>query len=209
MPLGHVYELFDKRKPDVSVYVGSTTKHPLHRWARHLICSFELNRAGRCPVNDYMHGEGPEHFDFRVLEDCFWKERVDLRKREQLYIDQRKPHCNRCAAYNPPTECECGKMVVCSEMELHRGSEKHMRKMDSLARLRKNAILAAAWRKEKQDGIRILPRPVESPTGAELPGPAPPERITRVEAQAETKVHSARKIPRAHPNTAAADSTTG
>ena len=209
MPLGHVYELFDKRKPDVSVYVGSTTKHPLHRWAQHLIYAFEINRTGRCPVNDYMDGEGPEHFDFRVLEDCFWKEKVDLRKREQLYIDQRKPHCNRCAAYNPPTECECGKMVVCSEMELHRGSEKHMLKMDSLARLRKNAILAAAWRKKKQDGIRILQRHVVLSARPELSNAETPERITRVEAEAETKVDGSGEVPRAHPNTAAADSATG
>ena len=209
MPLGHVYELFDKRKPDESVYVGSTSKHPLHRWAQHVCAAFSLFSNGTCPVHKYMNEEGPEHFDFRVLEDCFWKEKIDMRKREQLWLDERSPRCNVQRACNPLVECECGKMVVCSEMELHRGSEKHMLKMDSLARLRKNAILAAAWRKKKQDGIRILQRHVVLSARPELSNAETPERITRVEAEAETKVDGSGEVPRAHPNTAAADSATG
>ena len=208
MILGYIYEIFDKRTGEC-IYVGSTTTHPMLRWSTHIRDMFKVRRMF---VHRYMFEQGPEHFDYRVLEECFCKYKVDLRKREQLYLDQRKPHCNRNAAYTTPEEaaaknaawhtkpvvCVCGAKFRRHYLPKHLRSAKHTRLMQEIA-------LA----KLKEDGAGILPRPVESPTGAELPGPAPPERITRVEAQAETKVHSARKIPRAHPNTAAADSTTG
>ena len=47
----------------------------------------------------YMLAEGPEHFGFRVREEVFWKTRLDLRKREQVWMDNLNPRCNVYPAY--------------------------------------------------------------------------------------------------------------
>ena len=266
MPLGHIYEIFDKRKPDESVYVGSSIE-PLHRWGQHLCTAFESNRSSRCHVHVYMKEEGPEHFDFRVLEDCFWKDRVDLRKREQLWMDQRKPSHNRCPAYVSKEEalrrrneanvtwrtkmvvCECGFRLNRGCLKKHIGSHIHAQRLNGVSpltpaeRLERTKERQRKWEQTRvvcecgvelsrgclvrhrrrdnharrmqeialatlKDGVRLLPRSVESPTGPELPCPASPERAPRVEAQAEA-VDGFGEVPRACPNTAAADSTTG
>ena len=266
MALGYIYEIIDKRKPDVSVYVGSTNE-PLHRWAQHLCAAFQPSHSSRSPVHAYMKKEGPEHFDFRVLEECFWKDKVDLRKREQVWMDQRKPSHNRCPAYvakeeakrrrNETTKiwqakvvvCECGMKLTQGSLRDHQKSTSHAQRLIGVSpitpaeRLKRKNKRRKMWEQKQvacecgarltqgslskhrrrvkhtkrmqeialakiKDGVRIHPRPVESPIGPELPCPASPERAARVEAQAEA-VDGAREVPRARANHPPADSETG
>ena len=211
MPLGYIYEIFDKRTGEC-IYVGSTSNHPTLRWAQHIMRVFLPAKTSI--ISTYLRDQDIVNFDLRVLEDCFWKDKIDLRKREQLYMDQRKPRCNVVAAYTTPREkqikcnarrvrwsskqtvCVCGAKMTQGHLHHHLMTAKHARRMQEIA-------LATL-----KDGIRLLPRPVESPIGPELPCPASPERAARVEAQAEA-VDGSGEVPRACPNTAAADSTTG
>ena len=98
MALGYVYEIYDTRTEE-SVYVGSTTKHYMERWGRHLTSVFRNRNRRRMPVHKYMLAEGPEHFGFRVREDVFWEVITDLRKREQVWMDNLKPKYNVNPAY--------------------------------------------------------------------------------------------------------------
>ena len=201
MPLGFVYEIFDKRKPDESVYVGSTSKHPFYRWAQHICTTFrnESTRSPTRPVHAYMFEQGPEHFDFRVLEDCFWKDKIDLLKREQVWIDERSPRCNRKAAYlmkatsrqlanhkwgKKPVVCECGARLTQASYHHHRKSKKHIKRMQEIA---------LAKLKDKY-GALVRSRSMVLPARTELPCPTPPEGAARVEAQAEAD-HSSGEVP--------------
>ena len=64
-----------------------------------------------------------------------------------------------------------------------------------------------ALAKLKEDGLRILQRHVVLPTGSELSNAETAERAARDEAQTEADDGSG-KVPRAHSNTAPADSAT-
>ena len=131
MPIGYVYEIYDKRTEE-SVYVGSTTKHYMERWSRHLYSVFRNPRERRMPVHKYMLAEGPEHFDIRVREEVFWDTNEDLRKREQLWIDNLNPRSNVYPAYVTPEDkkgtitCECGKVVSRGNISYHRITAKHL-----------------------------------------------------------------------------------
>ena len=203
MVLGHIYEIFDKRTGEC-IYVGSTSNHPLFRWAQHLCEAFRsVRKHGHSPVHDYMKDEGPWNFDFRVLEDCFWKEKTDLLKREQLWMDKLKPRCNVCPAYAnirwhyQMVVCECGVRLTQGRLKKHRDRTAiHARRMQEIA-------LAKI-----KDGVRIHPRFLELSARPELSGATPPERAARVEAQAEA-VDGAREVPRARANHPPADSETG
>ena len=48
MPLGHVYDIYDKRTEE-SVYVGSTAKHYMERWGKHLGLSLGPGTPGGDP----------------------------------------------------------------------------------------------------------------------------------------------------------------
>ena len=141
--LGYVYEIYDMRTEE-SAYVGSTTINPMQRWAGHLMDTF---RNGMMPVQKYLRAQGLDliHFGFRVREEVFWKTRLDLRKREQLWMDELKPKCNVIPAYateehkkkvkyactrkwhTAPYMCECGLTMRNGSRYMHRKSAKHAR----------------------------------------------------------------------------------
>ena len=94
--LGYIYEIYDKRTNE-SIYIGSTTKSPLQRWGNHIMKFFYRSaKTGHFvqKVYKYVANQGPDHFDFRVREEVFYQTRLDLRKREQVWMDQLKPRCN-------------------------------------------------------------------------------------------------------------------
>ena len=146
MPIGYVYEIYDKRTEE-SVYVGSTTKHYMERWGKHLVSVFQkpMKSQTRMLVHKYMLAEGPEHFDIRVREEVFWKTRLDLRKREQLWMDNLNPRCNVYPAYVTEEHrkkltnararrwaakkvlCECGAIITQQWITFHRKSARHAR----------------------------------------------------------------------------------
>ena len=144
MPLGYVYEIYDKRTEE-SIYVGTTNYNPLYRWAQHLMVVFRRNSRTR-PVHKYMQAQGLDliHFGFRVHEEVFWKTRLDLRKREQVWMDKLNPRCNVRSAYctkehrkkvksacdmrwkTKKVLCECGSTIVQGYLWEHRKTAKHL-----------------------------------------------------------------------------------
>ena len=97
--LGYVYEIYDKRTEEC-VYVGHTTSHPLKRWGGHIRKVFTpLGTKGRLAVHRYVAEQGPEHFDLRAREEGLYRDKTDLRKREQVWMDQLNPRCNTNKAY--------------------------------------------------------------------------------------------------------------
>ena len=144
MPLGYVYEIYDKRT-EGSAYVGSTTKHYMCRWGKHLMKTFQDSRVGRMTIHRYLKAQGKDliHFGFRVREEVFWKTRLDLRKREQVWIDNLGPKCNVTAAYVTEEHkkkvraaiskrynaknitCECGLIITQGNRRYHLKSANH------------------------------------------------------------------------------------
>ena len=143
MALGYVYDIYDKRTEE-SVYVGSTAKHYMERWGKHLVTVFMPRDPRRGPVHIYMLAEGPEHFGIRVREEVFWKTKLDLLKREQVWMDELKPKCNVKAAYVTEERrkklksacgmrwnakkvlCECGVILRQGYLWEHRKTAKHL-----------------------------------------------------------------------------------
>ena len=145
MPLGYVYEIYDKRTEE-SIYVGTTNYNPLYRWAQHLMVVFRRNSRTR-PVHKYMQAQGLDliHFGFRVREEVFWKVITDLRKREQVWMDNLKPKCNVNPAYVTEEQrkklqaararrwwskkvlCECGVIIINGTLRKHRKTARHAR----------------------------------------------------------------------------------
>ena len=143
MCVGYIYEIYDLRT-GLSVYVGSTTKHPMLRWAQHVKLAFCGPYIMK--VNTHMRDEGPENFHWRVREETFYKTKLDLRKREQVWMDQLSPTCNdrrATASRGDRTEyfsrwskrmvtCECGAEVSRGYLPKHRKSAKHAQRLKGL-----------------------------------------------------------------------------
>ena len=145
MPLGYVYEFYDKRTEE-SIYVGTTTSNPMYRWGEHLMSVFRRNATSR-PVHKYLQAQGLDiiHVGFRVREEVFWEVITDLRKREQVWMDELKPKCNVRPAYRTEEHkkklnyerirkwhskkviCECGAILAQHSLYMHRKSAKHAR----------------------------------------------------------------------------------
>ena len=143
MCVGYIYEIYDLRT-GLSVYVGSTTKHPMLRWAQHVVQAF---RKKKQMVHKYMHAQGVENFSYRVREETFYKTKLDLRKREQLWIDQLGPKCNVHRAFlggkagwsaycsrwqRERVVCECGQEISRGYLPKHRKSAKHAQRLKGL-----------------------------------------------------------------------------
>ena len=215
MPLGYIYEIFDKRKPDESAYVGSTKNHHMYRWAQHVCSVFaaQTNTPRFLKIHKFMREEGPDNFDYRVREEVFWEDSCDLRKREQLWLDQLKPKMNLKKAFTSVEDkriantnrqrrrskkivCDCGMDIDICKRPRHQRTIIHAKRMQEIA-------LA-----KLKDGALVRSRPMVLSARPELPCPASPERAARVEAQAEA-VDGAREVPRARANHPPADSETG
>ena len=144
MCVGYIYEIYDLRT-GLSVYVGSTTKHPMLRWAQHVKLAFCGPYIMK--INTHMRDEGPENFHWRVREETFYKTKLDLRKREQLWIDQLGPKCNVHRAFlggkagwsaycsrwqRERVVCECGQEISRGYLPKHRKSAKHAQRLKGL-----------------------------------------------------------------------------
>ena len=170
--LGYVYEIFDKRTNEC-IYVGSTAKSPLKRWGNHIYFVFYKRRNLR-PFHKYMRAQGPDHFDFRVREEVFFQTNEDLRKREQVWMDQLKPKHNSKRAYSSAEYtrehqrlrnrvfiiCECGQRISRGNISCHRKTAKHARQLKSLRRVEDPSTKACV----------SAPRP-RAPSGSEASDP--------------------------------------
>ena len=128
--LGYIYEIYDKRTNEC-VYIGHTSGHPLKRWGEHIRLVFTPT-SKRTPVHEYMTEQEPMHFDFRVREEVFYKTRLDLRKREQVWMDQLSPRCNVKAALGPGRTfvvCECGLSCEARNLMRHLRTPRHANRM--------------------------------------------------------------------------------
>ena len=156
MCVGYIYEIYDLRT-GLSIYVGSSIKPAMIRWAEHVILAFHgpLNRRKR--VHRYMHAKGVENFNYRVREEMFYKTKQDLRKREQVWMDQLSPTCNErraspassadrrahWAARRVLFECGCGSRISHPwGLNRHRKTTKHVR-----------------WLKDQQSHVLVVKSP--------------------------------------------------
>ena len=146
MALGYVNEIYDKRTEE-STYVGSTTGNPMHRWAGHLMDVFRRFTKVMLPIHKYLQAQGLDliHFGFRVREEVFWEVITDLRKREQVWMDNLKPKCNVNPAYVTEEQrkkvraararrwwskkvlCECGLTMAQGCLSTHLKTARHAR----------------------------------------------------------------------------------
>ena len=145
MCVGYIYEIYDLRT-GLSIYVGASIKPAMIRWAEHVILAFHgpLNRRKR--VHRYMHVKGVENFNYRVREETFYKTKQDLRKREQVWMDQLSPTCNDYRAFSTTRDrteyfsrwskrmvtCECGAEVSRGYLPKHRRNAKHAQRLKGL-----------------------------------------------------------------------------
>ena len=131
--IGYVYAIYNVRTNE-TVYVGSTSNHPLFRWAKHVLCAIQ-NPKRHKRVHRYMLAKGVHNFNYRILETTFWRVNEDLRKREQYWIDQLSPTCNEYRAFAPAhwenrrVVCECGAVMSRKSITKHRRSAKHAQRL--------------------------------------------------------------------------------
>ena len=97
-----VYGIFDRRTEE-AVYAGSTDKPIILRWGQHLCAAHMPAKRGRA-LYQYMHEQGFENFEPRVIERFGGLTTEELRAKEQKYFDEHgMPRCNmrRAVDANP------------------------------------------------------------------------------------------------------------
>lgn len=78
------------------IYVGSTASTLTKRLYGH---KYSVKRGKTSKIYSFMRDLGLEHFRIVLIEAFECKNKDELRKREQYYIDELKPCLNMCGAY--------------------------------------------------------------------------------------------------------------
>ena len=127
-----VYGIYDKRT-DVCVYVGSTKNHILWRWGGHISHAYHPKQSN-CKMQKHLRLHGYTNFEPRHLDPEPGKPpfgcKEDMRKQEQVRMDELNPVCNTYRAYKK-LKCTCGVYLHRSAMRRHLRSHGHRSRMEN------------------------------------------------------------------------------
>ena len=96
-----IYKLVCKNPEKSEIYIGST-KNVYQRAYNHYLSSINTNsKEYNLKKNIYIRENGGwDNFELKKLCDVEYTENIELRKKEQEYIDALKPSLNKFRAYN-------------------------------------------------------------------------------------------------------------
>ena len=130
-----VYGIYDKRT-DKCVYAGSTVNLMWWRWGHHIVHAFQPNCTNyNCKVQKHLRLHGAKHFEPRHLDPEPGKPpfgcKEDMRKQEQVRMDELKPICNTNRAYHK-VKCSCCLYLQRTAMRRHLNGYGHWFRMKML-----------------------------------------------------------------------------
>ena len=103
--VGKIYGIYDVRVPSTTIYIGSTETMVCVRYIDHIMKALSKTEGLRTnsPMYTHMCEEGLDNFRWRILHRIENTTRLELRKKEQGFLDEYQPRFNRNRAFCSPS----------------------------------------------------------------------------------------------------------